>query len=106
FPAIRSCHGTEPFWSLSLDTAGSVTFATPEAEPQTGKVRSRWTSLNRRDRHGFSARIGAADYVGLVGRSACSDGMSDMEHGLAVDLLLDGDGSDARLLSGCCSLAP
>lgn len=106
FPAIRICHGTEPFWSLSLDEAGGAIFKTPGANPQTGMVLSRWTSLNRPDRHGFSARIGTTDYVGMVGQSMCNDGMSDMEYGLSMDLILDGSNSDARLLSGCCSLVP
>ena len=106
FPAIRSCHGTEPFWSLTLDEEGGVTFSTPEADPQTGAIQSRWTSLNRPDRHGFSARLGTTGYVALVGQSACGDGMSDRSYGLTIDLLLGGNGTNRRHLSGCCSLLP
>lgn len=106
FPAIRACHGTEPFWSLSLDGEGGASFTTPDADPQTGMVQSRWTSLNRPDRHGFSVRLGETEVIGLVARSACGDGMSDRAFGLTIDLLLDGDGADTRHLSGCCSLLP
>ena len=106
FPVIRSCHGTEPFWSLTLDEEGGVTFSTPEADSQTGAIQSRWTSLNRPDRHGFSARLGTTGYVALVGQSACGDGMSDRSYGLTIDLLLGGNGTNRRHLSGCCSLLP
>jgi uncharacterized membrane protein len=105
-PAIRSCHGTEPFWSLSLDGAGGARFTTPDSEPRTGAVLSRQSSLNRADRHGFSARLGEAEVTAIVAQSLCSDGMSDRAFGLTIDLVLDGGSQDSRLLSGCCSLLP
>lgn len=106
FPAIRSCYGTEPFWSLSLDADGGLGFTTPDSDPQTGTTRSHWTSLNRPDRHGFSARLGETEVIGLVSQSACNDGMSDRAYGLTLDLLLGGSNPDLRHLSGCCSLLP
>lgn len=105
-PAIRTCHGTEPFWSLSLDGTGNVHFTTPDAEPQTGAVALHQTSLNRPDRHAFSAQLSDISIIALVARSLCGDGMSDRAYGLSIDLLLNDSGADPRLLSGCCSLLP
>ncbi len=41
----------------------------------------------------------------MLSLASCSDGMSDREYGLRLDLLL-GTSDERTLLSGCCSIQP
>lgn len=102
FPDPARCFGTEPFWTLTFPDGGTVSLRTPEERSvPAGSVVARLGSANRRDRHGI--RIAFPDgrlSSGVISWERCTDGMSDREYGLALDLL-DAD----RVLSGCCTLA-
>lgn len=98
FPALASCFGTEPFWSLNIDGM-TATYSTP-GEALAGDVSARLASSARRDRHGLMARFGPRTMSAIVSSRACGDGMSDRAYGIAVDAIL-GD----EVLSGCCSLS-
>jgi hypothetical protein len=98
FPALASCVGTEPFWSLTLE-GDAATLTTPESRIE-GTVVARLGSLNRRDRHGLRVALPEGRSIaGVISTEACSDGMSDRAYGLALDAL-----HGEAVLSGCCSL--
>ena len=70
---------------------------TLEAVLDTGVFRSpRRAILAGNDLHSLKAVIAPA---------FCSDGMSDMAYGLDATLIIE-DGDGARMLTGCCSIAP
>ena len=105
-PAVQSCAGTEPFWSLQFD-GERLRFNTAELSATGGRL-DRWPSENRRDAHGFSLRVlpdagPPQDGLAIVTLQRCVDGMSDREYGLRVDMLL-GSLMEQRLWSGCCTL--
>jgi uncharacterized membrane protein len=103
FPEIASCFGTEPFWSL-LREGDTITFSTPEfSEGYTVTARS--GSENRRDSFHMIAEGPGGPAVAILETEACSDGMSEREFGISVQLLL-GLQAEARQLSGCCTRAP
>lgn len=97
----QSCFGTEPFWSLR--NGDEMVFermgeAVLRADPIDGGPAS--GSLGR-----FFALGTSEDtrLTAVISSEACSDGMSDREFGLSVDLLVENGGSRS-LYSGCCSL--
>lgn len=100
-PAGLACHGTEPFWSLTLDGAAAQ-FSTPAAATRHEGLRifSPFDGAENPRR-----AITADGLVALVtpAPQLCSDGMSDARFGLDVDLVT-GSGEDARYLRGCCSI--
>jgi uncharacterized membrane protein len=54
----------------------------------------------------FVTGRGSIGWFGAVIRAeSCSDGMSDREFGMAIDLGIM-NGEEAIFLSGCCSVAP
>ena len=102
FPEIGACFGTEPFWSLRRD-GDAITFSTPETS-ETLTITARSGSENRRDSFHVIAEGPTGPAVAILQTEACSDGMSDREFGISMQLLL-GLGPGARQLSGCCTLA-
>lgn len=102
FPEVASCFGTEPFWSL-LRTGDAITFSTPDASAAL-TITARSGSENRRDSFHMIAEGADGPAVAFLRTEACSDGMSDREFGISVQLLL-GLGAGARQLSGCCTRA-
>ncbi len=105
FPSIRQCFGTEPFWSLHLDSEGIAEFMEPDAESTIATVTWRVPSSSRPGHFALGLAGNTESSTALITRASCSDGMSDREYGLAVDLVRDMDDGEVRLLSGCCSLA-
>lgn len=102
FPEVASCFGTEPFWSLLRDGDG-LTLSTPDSSESLTIV-TRSGSENRRDSFHMIAEGAGGPAVAVLRTEACSDGMSDREFGISVQLLL-GLGTGARQLSGCCTRA-
>jgi uncharacterized membrane protein len=102
FPEVAACFGTEPFWSLARE-GDSLTFSTPGASAGYA-ITARSGSENRRDSFHMIAEGADGSAVAILETEACSDGMSDREFGISVQLLL-GLGSEARQLSGCCTRA-
>ncbi len=103
-PKITQCFGTEPFWSIerSLEllrfrNQDGLNIAVDEAY----FIESR----NRRDRFIASGSSVVNGLTLVVSNQTCSDGMSDRDYGLSVDVLVE-DAFDAQLYSGCCSIAP
>jgi uncharacterized membrane protein len=103
FPEIASCFGTEPFWSIRRD-GDTLVHATPETESREFSIVARSGSANRRDSFHMIAEGASGPAISVFRTEACSDGMSDREFGISVQLLL-GAGPETRHLSGCCTLA-
>ena len=103
FPAPANCFGTEPFWSLTLDAGGAVTFTPMDGAPMLMNTQTRLNAAGRPDRFGLVAGSGQGLLHATFARAACSDGMSDREYGLSVDALIR-DANGYQLWSGCCSL--
>jgi uncharacterized membrane protein len=102
FPEIASCFGTEPFWSLMRE-GDALTFSTPESSASM-QITARSGSENRRDSFHMVAEEPDGTAVAILQTEACSDGMSNREFGISVQLLL-GLGGTTRQLSGCCTRA-
>jgi uncharacterized membrane protein len=102
FPEIASCFGTEPFWSLARE-GDTLTFSTPESA-EAFSITARSGSESRRDSFHMIAEGAGGPAIAILQTETCSDGMSDREFGISVQLLL-GPGADARQLSGCCTRA-
>lgn len=115
FPNIRQCFGTEPFWSLIYDPP-RVSFSSPDMPPRDGLISGLHSSLARRDRFALTGALfptdaGERDIQIFLRTETCTDGMSDREYGIAIDMLLTrptsgGDDSGTGLYSGCCSIQP
>ena len=95
------CAGTEPFWTLAVDPAtASAGFSTPEQpEPRLLAIDDLWPGNAWTTSAAVSLPVGLA----VLRRAECSDGMSDQQFGIAVDLFLR-DAGGLRLV-GCCSLS-
>ena len=96
------CSGTEPFWSLALDpSTASARFSTPgQPDPKPLAIDDLWSG------NAWTASAAVSLPVGLavLRRQDCSDGMSDQQFGIAVDVFLQD--SDGLRLVGCCGLSP
>lgn len=104
-PPNLSCFGTEPFWSLALDS-GALVFATPDAPEQSLALATVLAPENRHAaRRGLIAEAGGVRLTATIAPATCSDGMSDRSFGLEISAILEGRGA-ARMLTGCCSIAP
>ena len=98
-PEALFCSGTEPFWSLTLEKDGALTFTEMDREP--AKLSPDW-------RHSVTGRLNGSFAAGddraiaLFHRRDCSDGMSDRTYGWAVDFLRTG--GQGAYLQGCCRM--
>ena len=105
---IRSCFGTEPFWSLTLptDSDAPVTFSKLGEPDIQGVISERISSQNRTDESAHIFWFGAAgSFAAFISQTSCNDGMFDTAYGLKIGLLLN-HATATTLLSGCCSLSP
>jgi len=97
-----SCAGTEPFWSLDVVQGQSATFSALSEATQTYPAGKLQVGSGRTDR--FLLGLGQSS-VAVISREMCSDGMSDRDFALRIDLVTSAGGQQS-LLSGCCSIAP
>lgn len=102
------CVGTEPFWSLFVDSeTGSARFLTPEEEGPEMNITATWPGEDWRPVAALQLSRAEGSGVAVIRTEACSDGMSEMAYGLATDIFLQGKtAAPASALRGCCSLAP
>ncbi|NIZ60574.1 peptide-binding protein [Sedimentitalea sp. CY04] len=101
-----SCFGTEPFWSLNVNSSHVLIDMNGEANTYTLRNHSRTSNPNTKT--GFDARSNSnprSSLTGIISAQSCNDGMSDQSHGISVDLMLL-EKAGFRVLSGCCSLQP
>lgn len=101
-PETLGCGGTEPFWSLDL-TPGAILFGGLDLPDLAFGAGLRQPAANRRDRWSFRAWSDGTGITGIVINATCTDGMSDREYGLSLDVILaTGDGYSHY--AGCCAL--
>ncbi|MDU8927856.1 peptide-binding protein [Alisedimentitalea sp. MJ-SS2] len=94
-----ACHGTEPFWSLKVTQGLSAKLSQPDAMDINYHVGLVQTSFNHTNRHSLTGTSPEGGLYAVLKPVACSDGMSDSQYGIEIDILLDGSH-----ISGCCSL--
>ncbi len=87
-----SCAGTEPFWSLKINSPRRATYADPEIPSRRYVVEG-----FRRVGSGAAMRLVAGGRVAIAA-GACSDGMSDTSYPFSARVRLPG----GRALTGCC----
>lgn len=102
------CSGTEPFWSLHLDpVAKRITMSSAEARTLMMDISGQWPGESWRPSLGVSFAGMGQSGMAVARAEACSDGMSDMAFGIALDLFLRSEaGGEQLALRGCCTLAP
>jgi uncharacterized membrane protein len=87
-----TCLGTEPFWSLTINSVRRASYSDPETKERLYRI-----SDFRRSGRDATMRLDANGHVSIVAEN-CSDGMSDNQFPYAVHILLP----DGRELKGCC----
>ncbi|MEJ6393318.1 SH3 domain-containing protein [Gymnodinialimonas sp. 2305UL16-5] len=97
------CIGTEPFWSVTLDTPGIATLDTPEQEAEDIDLSNYATSANDLRVQSFNGIGSVGPILGVIRRAYCSDGMSDRDYGFTLDFFSDTTGQISHL-TGCCRL--
>ena len=95
------CFGTELFWSVTL--TDRIIYAPMDGPAFDHEVTTRTRALNRPDRYALRGGNGTHSATAIVKRHICSDGMSDAEFGLSLDLILQSRAGQV-FLSGCCRL--
>lgn len=96
-PLPLRCLGTEPFWSLRVDTSGLLYDRMDHPKELGGVSIARQTG----DMDAWQLTPHSGSLASLVVKNegkACSDGMSDRAYPLAVTLA----GKDGQTLHGCC----
>ncbi len=104
YPAPAFCSGTEPFWGLTLSGNGPVAFDLMGGGNMLFNTQTQMTAVGRPDRHSFVAAGTDGILHAVISHDTCSDGMSDREYGLTLDLIFRGQNGYVQY-SGCCSLA-
>ncbi len=102
-PQVAQCSGTEPFWSLGVESA-TASFSAINAERQNYEIVQKGPAQGRRDSFHLIAEGADGFAVGAVSAEACNDGMSGRAYGLSVELLMKGAAGWDHV-SGCCSLS-
>ena len=87
-----SCLGTEPFWSLTIQSIRRAAYFDPETAEQRYRVNG-----FRRSGRGAAMRLGEGGSVAIAAAN-CNDGMSDNQYAYSVKVILPGN----RELRGCC----
>jgi uncharacterized membrane protein len=99
-----SCHGTEPFWSIAIDSK-SVKYESAGGEKKTienrGAIAAAGTSPEFAALYQGKTAEDANRFLNVIiqraGAEGCSDGMSDESFPFSVSVL-----SGNELLIGCC----
>tara|TARA_R110002049_G_scaffold44333_6_gene130243 strand:+ start:100731 stop:101342 length:612 start_codon:yes stop_codon:yes gene_type:complete len=103
-PPVASCAGTEPFWGIKVN-GQRMTFSGLAFDAQSYSIIQSGSAQNRRDRYNLIGSGPSGTAIAAITMQACTDGMSDRDFGLTVDLFLQGT-DQWQHLTGCCSLSP
>ena len=93
------CFGNEPFWQLDLTQRGIARFSTPDSSAVA--YRGGETRIEHRKEAVWRGRAQVrrgGELVAFLRDGQCSDGMSDTQHPVSVNVSLP----DGRHLAGCC----
>lgn len=103
---VKSCFGTEPFWSINIETDDSVRFSQLGLDDASGMVTERIQASGRVNEMAYVLWFpegGNGSATAIIKREMCNDGMSDRSYALSSSILLNTEEGTA-LLSGCCTL--
>ena len=98
-PLSLQCVGTEPFWSLAIDSE-RATFRTPDKDALASDIQKIEQSRNSTIVWLVRAASGPVSSAVIEARQACSDNMSDRVFPFRVSI----ETRDGQLLSGCCDV--
>lgn len=101
-PEQLACHGTEPFWSFSINDLSAE--LERMGEPTKALDISWWTGSanNAYGSIAFGLEGGDGPHNALLSRQMCSDGMSDADFGWSI-FIINSSADNHGLLTGCCS---
>ncbi len=99
-PANMSCGGTEPFWNLNTSGGTQAEFELM-GNP---KIADNITYAGKSANHIMKQGIQTNHWSAFLEKRQCSDGMSDRQMGIAIELMSTQSGAGFRHLSGCCSV--
>jgi uncharacterized membrane protein len=103
-PVDLSCGGTEPFWGFHLGQS-SVDFSFMGEDDITLKIGTAAGFSGFAGNNGFVQAGGTQSlFTAMFNASQCSDGMSDLDYGWQVDVVLNGE-HGPQGYSGCCRMA-
>ena len=95
--APLACGGSEPFWSLTLDSTGNARFSDGDGR----QIASRYTMLPSRNTTLMtSASFADGSIRAVITNNSCVESMSDADNDDPYEIAIFYDGS---LLSGCCN---
>ncbi|MBV2143449.1 SH3 domain-containing protein [Falsochrobactrum sp. TDYN1] len=106
-PPHLACYGTEPFWSLRQHSAGHLVLSEPGINDRKLSLHTVVGRGFEQDRlRGLTAADTSGPIAAVIQPALCSDGMSDRTFALNATIIVEDHGTGARLLTGCCSIAP
>jgi uncharacterized membrane protein len=99
-PANMSCGGTEPFWDMQITDGTQAQFG------MMGDVKllENISYAGKSSNHTLKQGIQTASWTAFAEKRQCSDGMSDRQMGIAIELMTTASNAGFRHLSGCCSV--
>ncbi|GLS86180.1 hypothetical protein GCM10010873_11540 [Cypionkella aquatica] len=102
------CSGTEPFWTLFIEPqTKSAHINTPDEEGPELDIAAQWPGNPSNQTAAVQYSSEDAGGIAVLRGQACSDGMSDQNFGIALDLFKAASANQpAQTLHGCCNLAP
>ena len=98
-----ACYGTEPFWSLRITQGQRAVLTTPETPELSFTAGLMQSAVARLGRYSLRGGGDNGDITVVIRAEYCADGMSEAEHALDADILID-SGGDVVHYIGCCSL--
>lgn len=101
-----SCGGTEPFWGFRTAGDGGLIWEEPDHRTSMTVESVLDNGIFRDPRRVIYVEDDHNLMVASVTPKQCNDGMSDMQFGLEVTVLLQSRDEPARMYSGCCRIAP
>jgi len=99
-PANMQCGGTEPFWSMAIKDGAQAEFQMMGGEPTSETITYAGKSSNHILRQGLQT----PQWSAFIEKRRCSDGMSDRQMGISIELISHSQTGNPQHLSGCCSL--
>ena len=99
-PANMNCGGTEPFWDVQISNGAVAEFGIMGGV----KVVENISYAGKSSNHIMKQSIQTDSWSAFLEKRQCSDGMSDRQMGIAIELLATGENAQFRHLSGCCRI--
>jgi len=100
-PAMMVCGGTEPFWSFNVKDGTHVEFKMMGEASVFEPITYAGKSSNHTLRQGLQT----AQWSAFLEKRTCSDGMSDRQMGISIELMSRETKQSTTHLSGCCGLS-